>query len=70
MMHKTEDVHISVINVGDVVLHNGKDRTVCENDISRVELLGITLFGDSYHAGHKQVKRVMVERAIPVKNAQ
>jgi hypothetical protein len=52
-----ENVHISMIAVGDTVEHEGKLKTVCKNNIKR-GFCGRTLFGDSYHAGYKLVKRV------------
>lgn len=58
------DVHISTIKNGDTVLHNKRLMTVSSNDLSRVELLGVTLFGDSYRAGHKLVKKAIIKRYI------
>lgn len=47
--------HISLVFVGDTVLHNGVERTVCANDIKRCAFMGVTLFGDSYSLGHRPV---------------
>lgn len=55
------DVHISTIKHGDTVLHNEKLMTVSRNDLSRVELLGVTLFGDSYYLGYKSVKKAIIK---------
>lgn len=57
------EVHISTICRGDTVYRNGRLMTVSSSDISRVEFLGLTLFGDSYHLGHKSVKKVLFKRA-------
>ena len=51
------EVHKSAIENGDVILHDGKEKTVCDNDISRSDLFGVCIFGDSYHCGHKKVLR-------------
>lgn len=56
---KTIPVHISQINPGDTVLHNGEVLTVCKKDIKFGNLFGKTLFGDSYHAGYKSVTKVV-----------
>lgn len=56
------DVHISTIKNGDTVFHNEKLMTVSRNDISRVDLFGTTLFGDSYHCGNKPVNKVLLRR--------
>lgn len=61
----TENVHISRIRIGDVIMFEGRARTVCEKDFGRDSLLGISIFGDSYHAGHKPVKRVIIKQALP-----
>ena len=55
---KTKEVHISAIKAGDTVIHNGHLRTVCANNITRSEFMGLQLFGDSYHLGHKKVTLV------------
>ena len=47
--------HISEVKVGDIVLHNGVERTVGANDIKYDSFMGYTLFGDSYHLGYKKV---------------
>lgn len=57
--HKTEDVHINDIKVGDAVYHNGNFHTVGNKDIKHSSSMGRTLFGDSYSLGHKPVKRVV-----------
>lgn len=55
--------HISQIYPGMVVDHNGKHVTVGNNDIGYSEFMGNTLFGDSYHCGHKPVKTVSIKVA-------
>lgn len=58
-------VHISQIGVGDAILcGDGKIRTVCKSNIKRSEFMGITIFGDSYHSGHKLVVRVNFDKPL------
>jgi hypothetical protein len=51
-------VNISSIEPGDVIFHDGADHTVCSGNIKHCPFMGTTVFGDSYHSGHKQVIRV------------
>ncbi|MFA5669889.1 MAG: hypothetical protein WCX83_00310 [Candidatus Cloacimonas sp.] len=53
-----EEVHKNLIGVGDIIIHHGKDRTVCKKDITRCDFFGIKLFGDSYVLGYQKVKRL------------
>jgi hypothetical protein len=55
---KIEEVHISLIESGDTVIHEGKMQTVCKGNIGRCSFMGRSIFGDSYRSGHKKVKRV------------
>lgn len=55
-----KEVHISTIVAGDTVRHNGDLRTVCNCDLGRSEMMGLTLFGDSYHMGYKTVTKVII----------
>lgn len=59
--YASEFVHISQIRVGDVVrsLRDGLFHTVCRKDIGNVEILGRTIFGDSWLSGHKPVERII-----------
>lgn len=57
------DAHVSTIKQGDTVYHNGMLITVSSSDISRVEFVGLTLFGDSYRLGYKPVKKVIFKKA-------
>ena len=59
MNYDTKKVHITTIRAGDTIVRDGKLRTVCNNNIGRADLLGVTLFGDSYHAGHKPVVKAI-----------
>jgi hypothetical protein len=52
------NVHISSIQPGDVIFHDGSDRTVCPKDIKQCYFMGTTVFGDSYHLGYRKVKKV------------
>ena len=56
---KTIDVNISQIGAGDTIVHNNALTTVSEKDIRRSEFMGVTIFGDSYHAGYKKVIKVI-----------
>jgi hypothetical protein len=52
-------VHKNRIVAGDVIVcPDGKVRTVSQKDIRYCSLMGVTIFGDSYHGGHKFVPRV------------
>ena len=53
-----ENVHISQIRRGDTIIHEGVFTTVCNNNIKYCSFMGNTLFGDSYHSGHKLVTRI------------
>lgn len=48
-------VHIKDVKIGDIVLHDGKWRTVGAKDIKEDPFMGRTLFGDSYQLGYKSV---------------
>tara|TARA_R110000765_G_scaffold337033_1_gene427372 strand:- start:321 stop:494 length:174 start_codon:yes stop_codon:yes gene_type:complete len=54
-----ENVHISKINIGDAILHDGKVRTVCKDNIKEGGFMGRSIFGDSYNLGYKTVQRVV-----------
>jgi hypothetical protein len=51
-------VHISQINSGDTILHNGEEKTVSTNNIKNCSFIGKSLFGDSYNCGHKLVTKI------------
>lgn len=53
-----EEVHKSVIRVGDCIAHNGKEMTVCQSDLTNCEFFGIKIFGDCYRLGYQPVKRL------------
>lgn len=55
---KITNVHITDIRTGDTIEHNGVIMTVCGRDIKHDAFMGTTIFGDSYHSGHRLVKRV------------
>jgi hypothetical protein len=51
-------VHKDWVIAGDVITcSDGKRRTVCQKDIRHSSLMEVTIFGDSYHCGHKLVER-------------
>ena len=57
MNYSITKVNIELIKIGDTVLHNGHLMTVCKNNLKR-GFMGLTLFGDSYKAGHLKVSKV------------
>lgn len=58
-MKRIEKVHISRVAVGDVVIHEGVEKTVCSENLKTGFFMGTTLFGDSYHLGHRLVSRIL-----------
>lgn len=60
MDYEVEEVHISTIQAGDTILHNGLIRTVDNVNIRHSSFMGITLFGDSYRLGNTLVKRLRI----------
>lgn len=63
-MHKYNyiKIHIDLICVGDVIFHDGADRTVCAKDIKHDPFMGRSIFGDCYHCGHKSVMKKVLTR--------
>ena len=55
---QVETVHINQINVGDVIIHHGVEKTVTPKDISEDSFMGKSLFGDSYCLGYLAVLKV------------
>ncbi len=53
----TKQVHISQIKVGDIIIHNGEEKTVSGNNLKRCRFMGTTLFGDSYKLGYQLVTK-------------
>lgn len=66
MQYTIEHVQISTIEPGDTVIHDGKMKTVCRNNIDKDAFMGVTLFGDCYKMGRKLVQKVKIHRALPV----
>lgn len=50
---------IDLIQVGDLILHNGRIRTICKKDIDKHTFMGTTIFGDSYNLGYIPVKKII-----------
>ena len=48
----------SEIKIGDTVIHNGDLRTVGKETFGKDELMGLTLWGDSYALGYRKVEVV------------
>ena len=57
-MKTTEQVHISKIGIGDTIIHDNHERTVCKSNIIHDSFMGTSLFGDSYNLGYKFVTRI------------
>lgn len=55
--------NISTIKRGDLIIHNGTLSTVCDCDIKRNELMGLSLFGDCYNLGTKPVIKAIIKGA-------
>lgn len=51
-------MHISLVQAGDTIRHNGQLRTVTRRDIHK-GFMGTTVFGDSYRCGMLPVTRVL-----------
>jgi hypothetical protein len=63
----TKDTHIDHIKVGDLVVHDGKVRTVGKDHIKHDSFMGKTLWGDSYKLGKTPVKKVVKYRQSSAK---
>jgi len=60
MKYGIKEVHKSKIRVGDVILwHDGSLKTVCRENITHSNFMGICLFGDSFRLGYQKVKKVI-----------
>lgn len=57
-----ERKHISLVRVGDIVVHQGRARTVSGTDLKRCDFMGTSIFGDSYHIGYRPVFTVRRKR--------
>lgn len=55
--------HISKINAGDTILHEGVILTACQSDIKSGGFMGTTIFGDSYRCGYKMVQVLDIKHA-------
>lgn len=56
--------HISLIKPDDIVMLDGKLRTVCPANIKRGGLLGVTLWGDSYRGGTLPVPKAVLAKPV------
>ena len=55
-------VHISEIKAGDTIMFNGKQSTVCKNNIKKADFLPMSIFGDSFRSGTILVEKVLFPR--------
>lgn len=60
--YNTKQVHKSEIRQGDTIIHNNVMSTVSRTNIHNNNLLGKTIFGDSYHYGYKMVILVIFKK--------
>lgn len=60
MKYGIKEVHKREIRVGDTILwHDGSLKTVCRENITHSNFMGICLFGDSFRLGYQKVKKVI-----------
>ena len=59
MNHILTFVNKKTIKPGDTIMFRGKMRTVNASDIKQDELMGLTIFGDSFMLGYDLVKKVI-----------
>jgi hypothetical protein len=55
MSHTYKEVHINDVRDGDIVFHDGHDRTLSRSNFKRCGFMGTTIYGDSYQLGNKPV---------------
>ena len=61
MNYKIVEVHKNDIKNGDMILFDGKIRTVNNKNIKYDSFVGVTLFGYSYKLGYEKVKKVILK---------
>jgi hypothetical protein len=54
-------VHKNAINKGDTVIYKGKVKTVSGTDIKNDNIMGITIFGDSFKLGKEPVIKLLIK---------
>jgi hypothetical protein len=57
--YRIEEVHISTIESGNTILHNGEIKTVSKINIKKSDFMKTSIFGDSYNLGYKKVKKII-----------
>lgn len=69
---KTEQVHISEIKGGDLIINmKGQNESVCFNSIKHDPFWGTSVNGANYWGGHLKVTRYVLQeggRLIPINN--
>lgn len=53
-----EKIHIDQVKNGDVIFHEGEERTVNNCNIKYSPFMSTTVFGDSYNLGNKPVIKI------------
>lgn len=51
-------IKLSELKIGDIVIHNGVEKTVTKQNLKRSEFMGTTFEGDSYNLGIKLIEKV------------
>lgn len=57
MHHVTVSIHD--VRCGDTIMHQGKMKTVSRSNFGRDDLMGLTLFGDSFKLGREPIQKVI-----------
>jgi hypothetical protein len=51
-------VKLSELKIGDIVIHNGVEKTVTKRNLKYSKFMGTTFEGDSYNLGTKLIQKV------------
>ena len=51
-------VKLSDLCVGDIVIHNGIEKTITKNNLKHSKFMGTTFEGDSYNLGTKLIEKI------------
>ena len=58
---KTEQVHVSIIQAGDLIINmSGQNETVCNNSIKHDSFWGISINGANFWSGYLKVTRYLL----------
>ena len=62
--------HVSQISGGDTIVFDGAFKTVCSKDVKEDQLMGKTVFGDSFNIGAKPVLALWPKKQLLYENIQ